>query len=197
MRPTYFALHPQICLPKLTTISAPMNWKRLIALFGLAAFCVAGSGCAGYQLGSLKPTAMSHIESIAIPTFSNKTLEPRSQVLVTNEVIKQLQRDGTYSVADPAKGGDAILHGTITDIERRQMRSSRTDVLRTREMEFRLIVEFTLEDTETGAELDRGTIMGVTSVYLDPNFQLTERQALQIAAEDLAQRLASRISEGY
>ncbi len=162
----------------------------------LAAIPLLATSCGGYRLGSIKPSAMAHVESLAIPTFKNETLEPRSQVLVTNEVIKQFQRDGSYSVGD-LSAADAVLYGTIKTIERRQLRSSRTDVLRTTEIEIALTVEYSVEDSETGAELDRGSIVGRTSVYLDPNFQLSERQALQDAAEDLAQSLASRIAEGY
>ncbi len=166
-----------------------------IAAFALAC-AVLGSSCAGYRLGSVKGAAMAHVDSIAVPTFANDTLEPRAQVLVTNEVIKHLQRDGTYRIADPKRGGDAILHGKILNIERRQLRASRTDVLRTREIEIMLTLEFSLEDAETGAELDRGVVTGRTGVYLDPNFQLTERQAIQLAAEDAAESLASRLGEG-
>lgn len=174
-----------------------MNLLRLSVFSSLAAIGFLACGCSGYKLGSIKPSAMSHVETLAIPTFKNDTLRPRVQVLTTNEVIKQLQRDGTYQIADPARGGDAILHGTITNVERRQLRGSRTDVLRTTEIEIKVIIDFVLEDAESGAELDHGTVTGRTSVYLDPNFQLSERQAVQLAAENAAKSLASRISEGY
>ena len=82
-------------------------------------------------------------------------------------------------------------------IDRRQLRASRTDVLRTSEIEIILKLDFVLEDAETGAELDQGTVTGRTSIYLDPNFQLSERQALQLAAEKAAQKLTSRIAEGF
>ena len=40
-------------------------------------------------------------------------------------------------------------------------------------------------------------VVGKTGAYLDPNFELTERQAIQLAAEDAAQKLTSSIAEGY
>lgn len=173
-----------------------MNFLRFSVLCSLLTLPFITGGCSGYRLGSIKPAGLAHIESIAIPTFKNDTLEPRSQVLITNEVIKQMQRDASFTVADVATA-DAILHATIISIDRRRLRSSRTDSLRTREIEIILTVEFSLEDSETGAELTRGQAVGRSSIFLAPNFQLSERQALQVAAEDLALALTSRIAEGY
>lgn len=173
-----------------------MNLPRLCVISGLTAIALLVGGCAGYQLGEIKPSTLAHLDSVAVPTFKNQTLEPRSQVLVTNEVIKQLQRDGSYKIGNVATA-DAILHGTITQIDRRQLRSSRTDVLRTSEIEIILQIDFVLEDAETGAELEHGSVTGRTSIYLDPNFQLSERQALQLAAEKAAQRLTSQLTEGF
>jgi len=173
-----------------------MNLLRFSVLCSLLSLSLFTGGCSGYRLGSIKPAQLAHIESIAIPTFKNDTLEPRVQVLITNEVIKQMQRDGSFTIADVATA-DAILHATITTIDRRQLRTSRTDSLRTREIEIILNVTFSLEDSETGAELDRGQVSGRSSIFLAPNFQLSERQALQLAGEDLAATLTSRIAEGY
>ena len=197
MTPADLALRELGCLPKLPKSFTNMKLSKLCAFSKLALLSVFVVSCSGYQLGSVKPTSLSHVESVAVPTFTNKTLEPRSHVLVTNEVIKQLQRDGTFRVADPKRGGDAILRGTITDIERRQLRGSRTDVLRTTETEISVRIDFVLEDAESGAELDRGGVVGKTSAYLDENHELTERQALQLAAEDAALKVVSRIAEGY
>ena len=153
-------------------------------------------GCAGYQLGSVKPSAMADIHSIAIPTFKNLTLEPKSAVLVTNAVIGQMQTDGTYAIKT-LEEADAVLRASITNIVKRPLRGARTDVLKTREMEVSLVVEYVVEDLGTGSEIDRGTVTGRTNIFLDPNFQLTERQAVQAAAEQLAIELTSRLTEGF
>lgn len=173
-----------------------MNLLRFCAFSSLSASILIGSSCAGYRLGSVKPATLSHINSIAIPTFKNETLKQRSQVLATNEVIKQIQQDGSYGIG-PISSADAILHGAITDVRRRQLRSSRTDTLRTREIQIIIEIAYSLEDAETGAILLNGTVAGRAGAYLDPNFQLTERQTLQLAAKNAAKSLAIRLSEGY
>ena len=58
--------------------------------------------------GSVKPAYLSAVQSIAVPTFKNQTLEPRIESLVTGTVIKQFQQDGTYRIASE-DNADAIL----------------------------------------------------------------------------------------
>ena len=105
--------------------------------------------CAGYTAGSDKPGRMENVKSIAVPTFRNLTLEPRSSVLVTNNVVRQFQLDGTYQIKD-AQDADAVLRGTIREFTRRQLRSARNNNLRTSELEQLLIVDFVVEEPVTG-----------------------------------------------
>jgi hypothetical protein len=158
--------------------------------------CLLFSGCAGYQLGSVKPQHLAEIQSIAIPTFKNNTLEPRTSVMITNAVIKGFQQDGTYRIAK-SHNADAVLKGTFESIERTQLRSSRTDQLETTELGVTIQVTYELVDRRSGKVLDRGSVSGDTEIFLDPNFQLSERQAIPIASEEMATNLVSRLSEGW
>ena len=160
----------------------------LVALFGLSA--------CGYKLGYVKPQAFANVKAIYVPTFKNETLEPRSSVLVTNAVIQQFQRDGTYRIAS-ANRSDAILEASILELRRRQTRSARFNTLRTSELEFTLIVGYKLRDRRSGEIIDEGKVQGEVASFLEPNFQLSERQALPLAAERLAENLVSRLSEGW
>ena len=56
---------------------------------------------------------------IYVPTFKNQTLEPRLAVLVTNEVIKQIQLGRSLS-GRSSDQADATLEGSIKDIDRSQ-----------------------------------------------------------------------------
>lgn len=154
------------------------------------------SSCAGYRLGADKPARMEKVTKLAVPTFKNLSLEPRSSVLVTNNVIKGFQLDGTYTIVDP-ENADAVLHGTIQRFQRRQLRSARNNSLKTRELELRLYVNYTVDDPSTGAVLTKGNVNGSTSVFLDPNFQLSERQAIEEASSRVADELVSRLAEGW
>jgi outer membrane lipopolysaccharide assembly protein LptE/RlpB len=153
------------------------------------------TSCAGYQLGSGKPQKMSGLTKLAVPTFKNDTLEPRLEVLATNALIKKLQMDGSYQIV-PVSEADAVVKATITEIQRSQFRSSRNNTLRTSELLMGLLVRYTVEDN-AGTVLMAGQAQGHSNIVIDPNAQLTERQALADAAERLSITLASSLTEGW
>jgi hypothetical protein len=170
--------------------------KKLAAQLALALVTLTSlTGCAGYQLGASRPAKMAGVTTLSVPTFKNETLEPRLEVLVTNAVIKKLQADGAYKIVGPGEG-DATLKATIFDIERNQFRSARNNTLRTSEILMRLIVKYDVVDS-AGTKLMGGQIRGESNLVLDPNTQLTERQALADAAERLSSLFSSELSEGW
>jgi len=154
------------------------------------------TGCAGYQIGPAKPAYLSEIHSVAVPVFKNKTLEPRIEALVTDSVIQQIQQDGTYIVESEANA-DAILEGTIDNIERRRARSVRGNVDATREFNLNVNLTFKLTNRTTGALLTSEKVTGTTSYFVGNDLQQQERQAVVLAAQDAAVRLTSKISEGW
>ncbi len=172
-----------------------MQVSRITSIFGSVLTALVLSNCAGYHVGAVKPDKMKDVASLSIPTFKNMTLTPRASVLVTNAVIRQTQIDGSYKVAASNKA-DAVLKGTIKEVRRRPLRTARFNSLKTREMEVELILDYTIEDARTNAVLADGTARGSSHIFLDQNFQLSERQAVEDAAKDLADDLVSKISEG-
>ena len=163
------------------------------AVFAVVA--VVFSSCAGYQMGASRPAAMEGVKTLAVPLFRNNTLEPRASSIVSNNVVRLLHNDGTFKLVDSSLA-DAVLKGTITRFDRRQLRSARNNSLRTRELELRVWIDYTVE-TRTGAVLMRGTANGSTSLFLDPTFQLTERQGIDDASLRAAEDLVSRLCEGW
>ena len=167
----------------------------LIAALGVA-------GCAGYELGPIKPTPMKSVQKIYVKNVTNDTLHPRIEVLLTNILIKQIQQDGTYEITDENRA-DAILKVHISEIERRPARSLRGNVLQTREFLLNLRARYEVMKTSTGAIIDARNVVGTTSFFVSsPNLTTAdsnqdERQAIPLAAEDLATRITSLISEGW
>ncbi len=172
---------------------------RLAFLLPLVALLF--SGCAGYQVGPIKPKLMREVKTIAIPTFKNDTLEPRVEVLLANAVIKQIQQDGTYKVVRE-QDADAILEGSLDEIIRRPSRSVRGNVLQTREFTLLLRIRYRVID-RSGRVLEQRSVAGQTSFFVSGTDTLAadvnqdERQALPLAAEDAAVRMVSQISEGW
>jgi hypothetical protein len=160
------------------------------------------AGCAGYKIGPIKPKMYADIESIAVPAFKNDTLETRVEVLLADCVIKQIQQDGTYKIASE-KDADAILECTLEQVTRFPARYVVGNVLQTREYTLQLRVNYQLVNRRTGKLLNRRTASGSTSFFVNgsgrnsADVNQDERQALPLAAEDLAIRLVSEISEGW
>ena len=154
------------------------------------------SGCAGYRLGETKPNTLKGVHKIAVLTFRNNTYIPRAEVLVTNTVIKQIQQDGTYELTTADKA-DAVLEGAVTAIGRGPVRSVRGNVLATTEFNLGISVGWTLRAKDGRVLAGPGNISGGTSFFVSSDVATDERQALPLAAEDLAVRLVSELAEGW
>lgn len=159
-------------------------------------FCFGLSGCLGYHVGPVKPYYLRDVHTIAVPTFKNYTLVPRIEVLVTDTVIKQLQQDGTFQIANGDQA-DATLEGEISRITRLPARSVRGNVLATTEFSLALSVKYTLTGRDGKQLVPPTTTLGQTSFFVSSDVTSDERQALPLATEDLATRLVSQISEGW
>lgn len=160
------------------------------------------SGCAGYKIGPVQPKFMEGIRTLAVPSFKNDTLEPRVEVPLATALIKQFQQDGTYQITDE-RNADAIVVGTVERITRRPQRSVRGNVLATREYLLEVSCRFSLVNRVTGAAIDGRSIVGQTNFFVTGSDRLAadvnqdERQAIPLAAEDLAVRYVSALSEGW
>ena len=166
--------------------------KKAFALL-LLAFLI--EGCAGYHLGPATPAYLRNIHTIAIPTFTNNTLEPRIEVLVTNTAIKQFQQDGTFRIAN-TDAADATLKAEIVGVGRSPARSVRGNVLSTTEFNLTLTVKYTLLN-RGGETLTSGAAGGSTSFFVGSDVNTDQRQAFPLAAEEMARHLVSQLSEGW
>jgi uncharacterized protein YceK len=162
----------------------------------LASVCLLLSGCSGYTLGAHKPSHLSHITKLAVPTFENLTLEPRLASLVTNALIKQLQNHGSYQIVSKSEA-EAVLQGRITNINRTQFRSDLNNVLRSSQIMATLFCPFSIKDTASGKVLHNGIAYADSYIILDANLQLSETQLLEDTAQRLAFSLSDQVSEGW
>lgn len=167
--------------------------KRILAA-ALVAVCL--SGCAGYRLGEIKPAYLRDVKTIAILNFKNTTFTPRVETLVVNSVIKQFQQDGTFRITAPDQA-DAVLDGVVIGVGRGAARSVRGNVLATREFNLTVTVGYTLRARDGRPLVGPGKIDGRTSFFVGTDVTTDERQALPLAAEDLAIHLVTQISEGW
>jgi hypothetical protein len=158
--------------------------------------CLGLSGCLGYHIGPAKPYYLRDVRTIAIPTFTNKTLIPRVEVLVTDTVIKQFQQDGTFRISG-GDAADATLKGEIIRITRSPARSVRGNVLATSEFNLAMRVKYRLVGPDGNPLGPSGEVVGTTSFFVGTDVTTDERQALPLATEELATRLVTQLSEGW
>jgi Lipopolysaccharide-assembly len=170
--------------------------------FLLPLAAVVFSSCAGYHVGPIKPTPMAKINTLAVPDFRNDTLIPRVEVLLANALIKQIQQDGTYKIVRE-NDADAIVQGHLEQIVQTPARSVRGNVLLTREYILTLKCRYNVTDRRTGAILTSRTANGQTSLFVSGTSTIAAditqdiRQALPLAAEQLAKDMVSHLSEGW
>lgn len=174
--------------------------KNLLPVFLSLLLCLLLGGC-GYHVGEIKPTPMRRITTIAVNTFKNDTLIPRLEAQTADAVVKQFQQDGTYRI-ESSDRADAILQGTIAQVERRPMRVFANNVLQTSEFELLLVVKFRVIDRVTGAVLEEGTARGTTPFFTESdlvNSDLVNNQNMNYptAAQRMAESLVSKVAEGW
>ena len=174
-----------------------MRFARLLSLAVLLF-----TGCAGYQIGPIKPTRMAKVHTIAVPNFRNDTMYPRLETMLATAVIKQIQQDGTYQIARD-NDADVVLQGRVEQVLSSPLRSVRGNLLLTREYQLTIRCSYKITERTSGAIIDNGMVFGQTSFFVsgdDPisaDINQDQTPALPLAAEALAKDLVSRLSEGW
>jgi hypothetical protein len=165
-------------------------WTLLAILVALGL-----SGCAGYRLGPTNGLAAGE-KSVQVNPFLNQTLEPALGDWVTQQTRKQLQRDGTYSLASH-EDGDIIVSGVITRYFRVELTFVPSDILTVSDYQVGLTAQVTARERATGKVLLKAEpITGYTLVRVGTDLTNAERQALPLLAEDLAKKITALLADG-
>jgi len=163
---------------------------RLLA-WGLA---LGLSGCASYHLGPTNGQAAGS-KSVQVNPFLNETMEPQMGDDVTNQVRKQLQRNGTFHLAS-ANDGDIIVSGVLVSYMRIPLAFQPTDALTVTDYSVRLIAQVTARERSSGKVLLNQTVSGTTLVIVGSDLTSAERQARPLLAADLAKNVTALLAEG-
>ena len=152
------------------------------------------SGCAGYQLG---PTGgqTAREKSVQIIPFINRTPEPRLGDAITAALRKEVQRDGTFTLATRA-AGDIIVSGVLTRYQRRAVSFVNTDIATARDYDLTLTAQIMARERSTGKVLFDKPVNSFTLVRVGSDLATTERQALPLLATDLARRVTAMLADG-
>jgi len=176
----------------LRNLNAAFGWLRAERVVALLALCVAG--CAGYHLGPTNGLAAGD-KSVQINPFVNQTLQPRLTDVMTSQMRKELQRDGTYRLASSGEA-DIIVNGSLTNYQRFEVTFASTDVLTVRDFRLSLTAHVTARERSTGKEILDQTITGFTLIRVGADLPSAERQAMPLLANDLARNVTALLAEG-
>lgn len=124
----------------------------LSALLALALTACATDPADGYAFASAHDQS---IRTVAVPIFSNDTFHTGLELTLTEDVIKQIQRQTPWRITS-AESADALLTGSITSVNLRTL-STRTGAGLVQEMAVEIAVDFELVDNRSGRTLTSRT----------------------------------------
>jgi hypothetical protein len=152
------------------------------------------TGCAGYKLGSMLPP---EIQTVNVPTFSNKTKEPLIEGPCTQAVIEEFQKDGSLRVVRSDQS-DAILTVAVTSFDLNPL-GYRRDIQNAAN-QYRLIITASLimerrSDHKILAQNPR--VKGEAVFDLTGDLTSAKSRILPLAAKDLAHQIVEKVVEAW
>ena len=165
--------------------------KSLLWLPLLAFLC----SCASYKMGSTpKGGGLEDIRVLYVPTAVNETDETAVPGPVTNAILQEIDRDGTFRHARKDES-DAILEVTVKKIERSPIQQSVEQYLTTLQYQLTLTLEYRVYSMKDKKEVIAKTIaIGYTTFFVQGDQTESQRQALPLAAQNAAQNLVTSLA---
>jgi hypothetical protein len=158
---------------------------------------LACSGCAGYRVGNISGRNVQGVRSVYVPVARNSSLQPDLQVTVTNAIIRRFNDDGTLEVNQDSNA-DSELDVTITDVRNSAIASSTSDVYVTAQYQVTITATATYVNRRLGRKIfENVPVSGSTTFFTQADIQEGERQALPLAAQNLAQNAVKLVAEGW
>lgn len=163
-------------------------------LFWLPLFAVLCS-CANYKMGNTpKGSGLQDIRILYVPTAVNETDETAVPGPVTNALLQEIDRDGTFRHARKDEA-DAILEVTVKRIERSPIQQSVEQYLTTLQYQLTMILEYRVYSMKDKKEvIPKATISGYTTYFVQGDQTESQRQALPLAAQNAAQNLVNSLA---
>ena len=146
------------------------------AVVSLAALALLLAGCSSYRWRSSVP---EELRSVAVPVFENRTSSAELGPIVTQYVLREFQREGTFSIR--RSGSSALeVQGSIVKASRSAAAFDRGYGSRASEYRYTVTAEVSLVNRDTGKVL-------MNNVDLVP---VTVSSGLQQPVTDFEARLA-------
>lgn len=151
--------------------------------------------CANYKMGSTpKGGGLQDIRVLYVPMAVNETDESAVPGPVTNAILQEIDRDGTFRHARKDEA-DAILEVTVRKIERSPIQQSVQQYLTTLQYQLVISLEYRVYSMKDKKEvIGKTPLSGSTTFFVQGDQTESQRQALPLAAQNAAQTLISALS---
>jgi len=173
--------------------------KILISLL-IAAAALAVTGCTIDPDGdpntayTMESPYRKDIKSIAVPIWRRGKEEYRRdiEIRLTEAIVKRIEADTPYKVTDK-RSADTELTGTLRRVEQRVL-SYHTGSGSAREIQMRMVVDFTCTDLRTGQEiLDKKKFTATGEYILPAPFNEDFFQGSEAAVNKAAERIVEQL----
>ncbi len=161
--------------------------KRVYLLLPIIAI-LAGCGCYSFS-GSTLP---SHIKTVAVPLFTNRTTQYGIEEKLTESLINALVRDNTLKVV-PEGRADSVLRGSIVDYKKEAYTFDENENVK--EYIVRIYVTASFEDLRKKRELWKEEKLEGWGFYLAQGE--TEDDAQERAIAKLSEDLVNKLIAGW
>ncbi len=157
--------------------------------------CAFLCSCATYKMGNTpKGAGLEDVRILYVPTAVNETDETAVPGPVTNAILQEIDRDGTFRHARKDEA-DAILEVTVKRIERSPIQQSVEQYLTTLQYQLTLTLEYRVYSMKDKKEvIAKTTTSGYTTFFVQGDQTESQRQALPLAAQSAAKNLVTSLA---
>lgn len=160
----------------------------------LTALCIAlfASGCGTKY--SWKPTVPSEMRTVSVPTFRNESDVQELGAVMTRQVLREFQREGTFSIR--AEGDSAIeVQGVVKEAGAPLAAYDRRSGLRIASYEMEATVVVSVIDKANGLVLvDNRPYKATTTFAAGQDISTAKRDASGRLADDLARQVVDDVT---
>lgn len=159
-------------------------------MLSFAAALLAVTGCATYRFGSSVP---EELRTISVPVFENDSGYPEIDAIVTQYVLREFQREGTFKIKD-TKSSSLKLLGKLVKSDLTPLSYDRNYGSRASEYRYALVAEITLVERSTGKLLLDGVKIKANTTFLTHGDMLTGMQdAYPRIAKELSRSIVDAV----
>lgn len=174
--------------------------KSIISVSGLAGLFLVTAflGSCGYHLRGTGSSLPSHITSIHVPMFENKTTRYQLDLKLTQAVINELVSRGKVEVRDDSGGADAVLAGEITSFRASPIAFSGEAAAD--RYNINIVAKVTLRDLVNSQVVFSSPYFVYQGEYDVPegtDFETVEQEAIDEISEKFARSLVITMLEGF